>query len=348
MKITHIGKYYKPVYGGMEKYIEDIVKNIKLDQEIIVSNTKNKTAISNENKVKITKVAQQLKLFSTPINLTLPKYIKNSDIFHLHLPNPMATIAYLIANPKEKLIITWHSDIINQKFLKIFFKPFQNAILKKADKIIVTSKNYLNYSKELANYKNKCTVIPIGINLEENKSDMKEIQNIRNKYKKPIVLFVGRLVYYKGVEYLIKAVNDLNVDLLIIGEGKLKNKLKSIATSNVHFLGKVKNLQSFYQACDMFVLPSVERSEAFGIVQLEAIKNKKPVISTILKTGVEYVNKKGILTQPRDVEGIKNAIKYLLNKNNNKKVAKISYEYICKNFNIKNTSKQIEKLYKSI
>jgi len=352
VKVIHIGKYYYPSKGGIETYIRNIVNGVNINQEVIVSNDKCKTVVENVDNVTVTRAARLFSLFSSQCNPTLCRILKKSktDIYHLHLPNPMAVLAFLIAKPKGRLIITWHSDIIKQKIFMPFYKPFLNKILKRADKIIVTSENYLNSSPYLKKSKRKCIFIPLGIdinNFKETSAIKRRAKSIKKKYGKKIILFVGRLVYYKGVEYLIRAVKDIDAHLLVIGNGPLKRKLRKISGSNVHFLEDVKDIKPYYQVCDVFVLPSIARSEAFGIVQLEAIASKKPVISTVLGTGVEFVNKKGLLVEPKSVAQLKSAIMKAL-ENDMSKIIKESYDYCKENFELKKVNSSILNLYKNL
>lgn len=186
-----------------------------------------------------------------------------------------------------------------------FYRPYIHKFLKLADKILVSNKNLIEFSEYLPDYKSKCEVIPLGakldwINNSNKRTDL--VKKIKNDYTSPLVLFVGRLVYYKGIQYLINAINQVpNVSLVIIGSGPLKKELlNQIQNLNlekrIHILPEVDEhtLHSFYEACDIFVLPSVEKSETYGIVQIEAMACGKPVICTELKTGTTFINQDGV------------------------------------------------------
>jgi rhamnosyl/mannosyltransferase len=350
MNVIHLGKYYYPEKGGIETYIKSLVDYISVKQEVIVSNTSFDTKVEKVGKTKVTRLGRIFNLFSLNFNPEFPNLLKqtNADVYHLHMPNPMAEWAFLTAKPKGKLIVTWHSDVVKQKLFLPLYQFMIDKILERADKIIVTSPQYLETSRFLKKYASKCVIIPLGVDFSQympSKKDKEEVRQIKLGFKRKIILFVGRLVYYKGIEYLIDAVKNLDADLLLIGEGPLMGKLKLKATSNVHFLGEVENIKPYYHACDMLVLPSVSRAEAFGFVQLEAIACKKPVISTKLNTGVEFVNKYGILVEPKNVLALKEAIFKLLD-SNNKDIASKSYDYCKKNFEIRKIAKEIEKIYR--
>lgn len=329
MKIIHLTKYYYPHLGGMENHVqllsEELIKQKNIELKIIAANVKNKYEERTINNVKVIYLPRWFEKFSTAITPSLIKHLRKekADIWHLHLPSPMAVISYLIAKPKGKLVIMWHSDIIKQKFLLKLYKPFLNKILKQTNIIIATSPQYVSSSPYLSKYKNKCKIIPLGIDTNYFKPTEKittQAKKIKEKFRRKIILFVGRLIYYKGLEYLIEAMKDIDADLLIIGSGKLEKELKTKSKNhgNIHFLGKVDDLRPYYAACDIFILPSIHRSEAFGIVQMEAMAFGKPVISTKLGTGVEFINqdgKTGILVEPKNSSELKNAIIKLLNDN---------------------------------
>lgn len=366
MTILQFGKFFPPDIGGMENFIYDLTEVIsqKINCDVLCSNSKNKTIIEKKKNYIIIRTASFGKAFSTSISPVMIYWLKKIgnkyDIIHLHLPDPMATFAYFLVRPKAKLILHWHSDIIKQKKLLKFYEPLQNWLLNRADKIIVTSPNYIKGSKYLLKYKNKCIVIPLGLNFEKLKVNENKIREIKEIYKdKSIIFSLGRLIYYKGFEYLIKAMVDVDAYLLIGGSGILKKKLENLIKSlglekKVFLLGMIdeKNLGSYYQVCDIFCLPSIYKTEAFGLVQLEAMYFSKPLVSTEIKgSGVSWVNQNnitGLVVQSKNsialAEAINKIIKNLELKN---KFSRNAGERI-KEFNIKYISQQIIKLYKEL
>jgi len=260
---------------------------------------------------------------AAPVCPAMVRMIRESDadLVHLHLPNPTAILAYIASRQPGRLIVTYHSDIIRQKVLGAAFWPFLRHALKKASAIIVGSPNYIEASHVLAKFREKCVVIPFGIPFEEfQQENTEEIARIRDLYGKRIVLGVGRHVYYKGFEYLIRAMKNVNGHLLIIGDGPLRSDLEQEARScgiseRVSFLTDVEDLRSYYQASDVFVLPSIARSEAFGIVQLEAMACGVPVVNTSLDSGVPFVSPHdltGLTVPPEDSAALSDAINKLL------------------------------------
>lgn len=328
-KILQVAKFYYPVPGGMETFVRDLCNQIKekFNLKVIVANTSLKTIEQTIDGVQVRRLASFGEVASTSTCFSMPYWIwkEQADIIHIHLPNPIAVISYLLVKPKGRLIVHYHSDIFRQKLLLKFYRPFLISFLKKADVIIATSENYINSSIVLNHFKNKCKPIPLGIKPDAFISTFeieKRIEEVKSLHTSPIILFVGRLVYYKGIEYLIQSMPDIQAQLIIIGSGPLESNLKSLVSElklekKVKFLGEVNQneLIAYYYACDIFCLPSIARSEAFGIVQLEAMICGKPVVSTKLETGVSFVNqhrKTGILVPPKNNTALTNAINELL------------------------------------
>jgi rhamnosyl/mannosyltransferase len=366
MKVLQINKLYYPFTGGVEQVAYDISSELsdKLDMNVLVANDKFKKSTENIKGANVIRSASIGRYFSMPVAPKFPLELKkiNTDIYHYHLPFPLGVVSDLMVNPRGKKIVTWHSDIIKQKNILKLYKPFLKKFLNKVDKIVTTSPNMIDNSPFLQEYKKKCTVIPLGINpanfnlTDYTKEKKKEIQN---KYNKPIIFFVGRLVYYKGLEVLIRAMKDIDAQLLIGGTGPLENELKNLVNrmdlnNNIEFLGFVKDedLAAYYHASNFFVLPSVAPSEAFGIVQLEAHACGKPVISTNLPTGVPYANKDqetGIVVEPNSVDQLHNAIKKLLNDSSlRKELGKNAKKRVNKKFTVKKMGEAYFNLYEDL
>jgi rhamnosyl/mannosyltransferase len=251
---------------------------------------------------------------------------EDADLIVLHEPNPMALVAYFLARPSGRLIVWYHSDVIRPSWrYRLFYRPFLRFALSRAVRIVVSSPALGASAPELQDFQARCKVIPFGI--ETRKADtlnatMERASEIRRDLNLPIVLFVGRLVAYKGVDVLLDALKGLKVAALIVGEGPLRARLEKHAraldmSNRVHFLGLVGDdeLAALYQACHIFVLPSVSRQEAFGVVQLEAMAAGKPVVSTDLGTGVGWVNRDGdtgYVVPPRDPHALQSALARLL------------------------------------
>jgi len=331
MKILQVNKLYYPWIGGVETIVQEITEWLNgkdnFEINVLVCNDKFKREVEEINGIKVYRAASLGIFLGMPISFDFfflyRKIFKNYDLIFLHYPFPLGFVAYFLFSRNKDLVIWYHSDIVRQKILEIFFKHFHLFAFKKAKKIFVSNPNLIESSNYLKKFKEKCVVIPFGIDLEKFKLTeeiKKESEEIRKKYKLPIILSVGRYVYYKGFEYLIEAAKDVEARFLIIGEGPLKEKYKKMIKKlkledKVFLIPPVKNLVPYYYSCDVFVLPSIAKSEAFGIVLLEAMACRKPVISTELGTGTSFVNQDGItgfVIVPKDSKVLSEKINEIL------------------------------------
>ena len=331
MKILQLGKAYPPVnLGGVEVVIQNLhegLNKIKIDCDALGVNDsfKYKEEIGL-NGGRIFRAKRLLKLFSTLFSINqifILNKIKNKyDIIHIHSPDPMAAFSLFITNPKCKIVLHWHSDIIKQKILLFFYSPLLKWLINKSNIIITTSPIYASKSNFLNKNLNKVISIPLGSDINSNSFDIDFYNKLKEYFSnKKILLSIGRLSYYKGYNYLIDAMNSLDDSyvLLIMGDGDLMTTLQSKITKlnlkhKVFLLGSLNNLQknSLYKVCNLFILSSFYKTEAFGIVQIEAMAFGKPVISTnISGSGVPWVNKNdisGIIVPIKDSLAITKAV----------------------------------------
>jgi glycosyltransferase involved in cell wall biosynthesis len=303
--VVQIGKFYPPQVGGIEMHLQALCGELRKthDVRVIVANHRRYDEQGVFDGVAVTRLASHFSLAGVPFCASMPSLIRRSkaDIVHIHLPNPMGVAAYLASGRRGCLIATWHSDVVRQKTLARIFAPLERRFLRECRALIATSPNYLHSSAILSQHHARCAVIPYGIPLDCFNAGEDESAAIRVRYGPRIALTVGRLVYYKGIEHLIEAMTQVNATLLIIGDGPLRLQLERRARKagvgeRVVFIGEMSNdrLAPYYKACDLFVLPSIARSEAFGIVQLEAMACGKPVINTSLTSGVPFVSLDGV------------------------------------------------------
>ena len=329
MKILELVKYYDPCQGGMESVVKNLVEGV-----VDCSDDISFTVYSNNHlqsftrikkifgKITILKEITPIYLKSQPLNLRYPalkKLIEENDIIHHHYPFPtmeLGLLKYLKKFKNKKFIITWHANIKNSRWswIEKFYNPIIKRLLDRADHIIVTSPQLFDASDILKDYKDKIKVIPLSFDPKYEISEGK---------KKPVdrdfeLLFVGKLRKYKGVEYLITAIQGLSVRLTIVGNGEELDSLQE----QVNFLGikdqvifvtnaSDQELSKIYKASDLFILPSINEAEAFGVVQLEAMANGLPVINTYLDSGVPFVSLNdfsGITVMPKSSESIRSAI----------------------------------------
>jgi rhamnosyl/mannosyltransferase len=298
--------------------------------QAVVCNTEMRTVEEVVDGVAVTRCMQVGHMASTSICPTMAATLsrRTYDILHIHFPHPMGVMSYLASRKPRAhgLIVTYHSDVVKQERLLKLFRPFMHRVMKRADAIICTSREYQESSPDLAPYRAKCVCIPYGIDLaqfERNARVEAEAAAIRAKHGGPLIIAVGRLIYYKGFEHAIRAMRHVEGRLLIVGEGPLRADLERVAreagvADRVQLLGEIHNQQivPYYLASDVFVLPSIARSEAFGIVQLEAMACGLPVINTALDSGVPFVSLHGVTgltVPPAQPEALAAAIRDLLN-----------------------------------
>ena len=302
LRILQLGKFYPPQRGGMESHVKTLCDRLReeVDVEVLVSNSGPTTVRELCDGVPVTRIARIAQVNSTSLNPAMVTAIRrcDADLIHLHWPNPMAALAYLMSGNRGKLIVTYHSDVVKQRISSQLFAPVLRAVLRRSKAIIVSSSNYLETSSVLRQYRDFCQVIPFGIS-ENNFAPPDEgaVRDIRSQYGEKLILSVGRLVDYKGFHYLIQAMVETPGRLVIAGEGPLKRELMMLARTldlqnRVVFCGELSDerLRSLYHAADVFVLASTDRREAFGLVQAEAMSASKPVINTNLDSGVPFVS----------------------------------------------------------
>jgi glycosyltransferase involved in cell wall biosynthesis len=267
-------------------------------------------------------------------------------------------LAYWASAYKGPLVVSYHSDTVRQKLLGALFRPILHRTLKRSAAIIAATQNYIDTSPILPRYGSRCRVIPYGIPAERFRhGDGARIHRIRSQYGPRIVLSVSRLVYYKGLDHLLRAMAKVPARLLIAGEGPLRSSLEREVLDlglgeRVVFLGEVEDVTPYYQAADVFVLPSVARSEAFGIVQLEAMACGTPVVNTRLASGVPYVSLDGLTgftVPPADSEALAVAINRLLDDRNLRaKLGQAGVRRVCQEFSLEVMTRRTLDLYQEV
>ncbi len=325
MRVLHIGKFDPLTYGGIETHLRVLAPRLSrsIDVRVLVANNRRVSEESTLDGVSILRAGTLFRFASTPFCPAMVRSTRldSADLIHLHLPNPAAILVHLASRYRGPLVISYHSDTFRHNILARAFEPLLMRTLERSDAIIASSRNYVENSPILARFKHRCSVIPFGIPTRDfDYCDPDAIAAVRAIHGDRIVLAVGRLVYYKGFKYLIRAMRNIDAKLLILGQGPLLRALQQeIAqcgvADRVTILGGVCDLVPYYHAADVFALPSTTRTEAFGIVQLEAMACGKPVVNTSLPTGVPSVSLSGVTgltVPPADPEALVTAINLLL------------------------------------
>ena len=333
MKVLLLYKDYYPVVGGIENHIRLLARGLRaqgVDARVLATNTGTATLRQTIDGVPVTKTGRQAHILSTPISLSyfaeLRRQTAMADLVHLHAPYPPAELAQLILGRAKPTVISYHSDIVRQRRTGKLYAPLLRKVLQRAALVAVSSPVYIASSPFLRDVQEKCRVIHFGIETErfaETGQVRGDAQRLRSQHGDlPLLLFIGRLRHYKGVDVLIRAMRRIEAHLLIIGTGPMQEAWQDLAreenlADKVFFLGDGSEKESLAAryAAELFVLPSTNRAEALGIVQLEAMACGLPVVCTELGTGTSYVNRDGetgLVVPPNDPRALAAAINKLL------------------------------------
>lgn len=379
MRVLHIGKYFPPAPGGMESYLEELV--VALGEEdvtsYILAHQWDKTEPSSINlskNITVERVPTFGQLCYVPVAPTFPFHLLRAlhkfrpDIIHVHMPNASGLWA-LLTTFNIPVVIHWHADTIFPPEKKLhntlykLYKPFESSLIKKASSIIATSRQYLEHSMPLRSHLDKCHIIPLGLEPKNLPSpSLKKIQETRATWlqdnTEALILCIGRFAYYKGFQNVISAMEKIeNAHLVMVGEGEelasIKQQVSTHSLQNkISFAGRVStdDLHNLLAAADIFCLPSIERTEAFGMVLLEAMHHSTPCISTSIKgSATSWVNKNGetgLVVSPNTISELADALLTLINDSKKREqFGAAGNERLHKQFHIAKTAKQIKKLY---
>lgn len=361
-KLIQLCKYGPKFKGGMESEANNILKvmlkndfNVKM---IYFSSDLDRPSDKNKGACEEVVCSTVFTLFSQPFSL---RYflevlkVKSDDIVHLHLPNYLALIASCFLSRKTKIIVHWHSDVINRPILTFFLYPLKKYILRRATKIICTSKEYAGFSNDLKSYSYKCKILPIATE-QKQYIDKKILLNTTNIK----LLNVGRLVNYKNQKFLLDVISVLpdNFTLEIVGKGYLKDflekKLLKMGLSNrVKISSNLSNveLSKRYRSADVFVFSSNSRAEAFGVVLVESLSYRLPLVTLRIEgSGVNVVNKhrfSGLQSEIGDIAAMaENILSITRNQTQYAKFSNNAYLHFDRNFTKKLYEQNLLNIYK--
>jgi glycosyltransferase involved in cell wall biosynthesis len=258
---------------------------------------------------------------STYLNL-----LKETDIVHYFHPWPFADVLNTLKKDDKPAVLTYVSDVVRQRVLGTLYYPLMWRTLQKMDVIVANCSAYVETSKVLSHpsIRDKVRVIPLGIDesLYPKEEDESILFRIGIVASEPYFLFLGALRYYKGIDTLLAAAKSLNAKIVIAGSGSqaasLKRQAVELGLKNVIFTGQVTDREkvTLTKNCLALVLPSHLRSEAYGMVLIEASMMNKPMITCEIGTGTSYINlheKTGLVVEPGNVDEIREAMKTILN-----------------------------------
>jgi glycosyltransferase involved in cell wall biosynthesis len=313
MKILHVYKDFDPpVMGGMERHIAMMCHFQRqwADVDVLVCSRSWRTRRTVHEGIPITWSCEWGRFQSAPMAPLFPWHLRRmkADVVVVHVPNPTAELAYLLARPSGKLVVRYHSDVVRQASAMKYYMPLFLKFLSKADVIMPTSEAYAKTSVPLQALRSRyphvdgkgvIRVVPLGIVASEfQHADAGAVNEVRARYGGDFVLFSGVHRYYKGLEFLVRAAPAIHAPVVIAGDGPERERIEALAKElgvRVHFPGALTqaDLVAHLHACEVFAFPSIARSEAFGVSMMEAHACGKPIVATRLGTGVEWVNLDG-------------------------------------------------------
>lgn len=337
MRILHIGKYYPPVPGGMERFLGDLAEAQRLagDDVMVLVHGEHGTSVAQDPPW-LLRCPVWLKLIFAPISPRFPFWLARSirrqqpDVLHLHMPNLSAFWALLVPSARRvPWVIHWHSDVVpslHKRALRMaypHYRIFERALLEHAEAIVATSTHYLDASAPLRPWRYKCHVVPLGVNPGRLPEVGPVVGDDLWRGAGLRLLAIGRLSYYKGFETLIQAIAAVeDMVLILVGEGEERPRLERLLAKVgnpawIRLLGQQDDAtcQRLLASCDVFCLPSRERTEAFGIVLMEAMRYGKAIVASDLKgSGVTWVvrdGENGLLVPPEDISAWQAALSAL-------------------------------------
>ncbi|RBP51001.1 glycosyltransferase [Arenicella xantha] len=321
-RILHICKVFLPEKGGVQRIVEHITSLDKSHQHTVLT-TADDGAISREdrNGVSIIRCRSYAHLASMPIAPSIISAIKQQkrqhELIAVHYPFPLVELAYAFILFSPPIVVHWHSRVIAQRRLKWVVAPFTFLLLARAKAIVVTSDRMITRSRFLRFFQNKVSIIPYGIPTADESNSPATIDEY-DKY----LLLIGRHVSYKGINIAINSMQNVQGNLVIVGDGPLFEKhkklaLESDASGRIHFERHAEDsrVNALLKQSTGLVVPSVMENEAFAVVQLEAMRLAKPIINTNLPSSVPWVarhNKEALTVEPSDVDALANAMNQLL------------------------------------
>lgn len=320
MKIVHVFKdAYPPLVAGITRYIHDVAAASSArghEVEIIVAGVRRTRRDAMPDGTTILRCGEWARALSMPLSPRLVGEVRSAraDVLHVHMPNPIGELGVVLRRPGTAVVASLHAQLGRQQALERAYRPLRSALLRRASAVLVASEPMMKV-RELADFEGRTQLLPYGVSpgLVAQRNRPADDSGLR-------VLFVGRLVYYKGLDVLLDALNLVpNATLTIVGEGPNREDVeqRSRATGGrVTVSGRLSDadLAQAYATHDVLVLPSVSRAEAFGLAATEAMANGLPVVSTALGTGTDWVNRDGVtgyVVTPGDARALAEALRRL-------------------------------------
>lgn len=310
-RIVHLGKFFHPARGGIETAIRSLasaqaelgcrVRVLCMDHE-----RGRATRVERDGPVEVVRLRRASSFCKIDYCPDLPGAIRDSeaDLIHLHTPNPTMVLGLMLSGDRRPLVVSHHSDVVKQRLRRLAFRPIERACYDRAQLILAMSPPYAAGSPVLRRCPGRVDVLPIGLDLGPLLGPSAEVEarasSLRRSIPGPLWFSCGRLVYYKGFETAMHSLRAVPGTWLIAGDGPLRPRLERLASrldlrGRVRFLGALRrdeDLAAHYRAAEAFWFPSNARSEAYGLVQIEAMASGCPVINAAIpRSGVPWVSR---------------------------------------------------------
>lgn len=309
LRIVHLGKYYPPAPGGIETHTRTLARaQAELGADVrvyCIHHEGRRTVVDHDGPVAVTRFGAAAALAKLEVSSELVAALRtiDADVLHMQVPNPTMTLALWLARPDVPLLVSYQSDVVRQRLRRAVFRPIERQVYRRVRAILTSSPTYAGGSSFLKPYADRIACLPNGIDLapylDPPEERRHEASAIRDRYPGPLWLTAGRMVYYKGLVHAIRALPQVPGTLLLVGDGPDRPALEAEArrlgvADRAVFLGNLPHyldLPAYYRAATAFWFPSNARSEAFGIVQVEAMACGCPVINTAIPhSGVAWVS----------------------------------------------------------
>ncbi len=373
MRIVQVSPWFYPHLGGVESHVQGLCRELAArGHEVTVVTARHTPSAPERESVDgfdIVRVKPRMIAFRTPIAPKIRAVLRElpADLVHGHVPPPLSA-QYAADACDERglpLVITYHCDVempsVTGSLLEAIYRRSLGAsTLRRAAKVVVTTKTYAATSRVV--WRHNPVVIPNAVDTQRFSPEVDGAM-VRTRLKippdRPVVLLVGRIVPHKGVEHFIEAARDLpGAQLLVAGEGSSLEAMERLADSlgvagRVRFLGRVsqENLPKVYAACDVFVLPSFSRLEAFGIVALEAMATGKPVVVADIPGVREVIEdgREGLLADPMNPQDLAEKVRRLLaDPDLRAEMGRRGREKVLANFTVEKVADQVLQVYQGV
>jgi rhamnosyl/mannosyltransferase len=324
-RVLHVFKDYWPTPGGVERTIQTLVRGCAdvFDCTVLVNADGPRTHVEYRDGATIVRAGTLGRVAMTPLSPDFLQELRRTpaDLIHLHFPNPPGEVGYLALRRRTPMVLSYHNDLVRPRWAVPVYRPWLRRTLRSARRVLVGDARMLSASPDLPIVRSRCSIVPYGIDrtrLRLTTATTALAEQLRQQMRGLRILFVGRFRYYKGLDVLIRAIRALDATLLLVGSGPEEARMRGLVTSlglgeRVRFAGAVSEaaLPAYYHAADVLALPSVFRSESFGLALAEAHACGLPTISTELGTATSVVNRHGetgLVVQPGSVNALSEAL----------------------------------------